>query len=132
MERGICDATPKPDRIFGKDRTRTRGSPPSWPERMLRAGYISADLLETNLHEIHLQTGGGPYIRYTQPLAAWLEVDAHAENVVAQMTGHLGPRYRRGIVEGLHVKIFRPQGDIGGDEPFHASTADKSDPLHRY
>ena len=79
------------------------------------AGYISADLLETNLHEIHLQTGGGPYIRYTQPLAAWLEVDAHAENVVAQMTGHLGPRYRRGIVEGLHVKIFRPQGDIGGD-----------------
>jgi hypothetical protein len=48
-------------------------------------------------------------------LAAWLEVDGHAENVIADVTGYRDPRNCRRIVEGLHVKIFRPPGKIGGD-----------------
>ncbi len=46
-------------------RTGARGSP-SWPEQLLRGRIHYGRLFKTNSAQIHLQIGGGPYIRYTR------------------------------------------------------------------
>jgi hypothetical protein len=60
-------------------RTGARGSP-SWPEQLLRGRIHYGRLFETNSAQIHLQIGGGPYIRlHTGPATATRGRGANAE-----------------------------------------------------